>query len=318
MIKIKLKTTILSLLFLIIVGASFVLFNSYTDHKNLIEAEKERYPAPGEIVTIDGDDIHIYTEGEGDETLVFMSGLGTSSPFYDFKPLFDKLTDDYRIVVVERFGYGWSAINSNSRDIDTILSETRKALDLTGEETPYILIPHSISGLESIYWAKNYPQEVEAIIGLDPLTPEYAKKDGDPPTFSRLIDFLAGSGLIRNQPSVFEENFPAMREGLLTEQEAEVARSIFFRRIQTENMWNELEMVSKNADTVLESGQLEVPFYVLISNQNEDSFWERVLKDYAKSSGGEGLLLDVGHYPHAESPPLVAEKIKILINELKK
>jgi len=59
----------------------------------------------------DGNKLHVYTKGEGDATLVFMSGLGTSSPVYDFKILYNKLSDDYRIAVVERAGYDWSDIS---------------------------------------------------------------------------------------------------------------------------------------------------------------------------------------------------------------
>ncbi len=69
----------------------------------------------------DGNKLHVYTKGEGDTTLVFMSGLGTSSPVYDFKVLYNKLSNDYRIAVVERAGYGWSDISSSSRDIDTVV-----------------------------------------------------------------------------------------------------------------------------------------------------------------------------------------------------
>ena len=57
-----------------------------------------------------------------------LSGLGTSSPYYDFKVLFEKLSDDYRIVVVERAGYGWSEITSADKDLKTLLKETRKFL----------------------------------------------------------------------------------------------------------------------------------------------------------------------------------------------
>jgi len=79
--------------------------------------------------------------------------------------------DRYRIAVVEKSGYGWSERCNSSRDIGTMLEETRKALDLSGENGPYVLFPHSMSGLEAIYWAQKYPDEVIAIIEMDPTTP---------------------------------------------------------------------------------------------------------------------------------------------------
>jgi len=35
-----------------------------------------------------------------------------------------------------------------------MLEETRRALELSGEKGPYVLLPHSMSGLEAIYWAQ--------------------------------------------------------------------------------------------------------------------------------------------------------------------
>ena len=141
-------------------------------HTYQLRNEAKEYPPPGKSVQVNNNKMHVFTEGQGDITLVFMSGSGTSNPTIDFKPLWMRMTDNYRIAVVEKAGYGWSETSSSSRDIDTILQETRKALNLSGEEGPYVLVPHSMSGLEAIYWAQKYPDEVKAIIGLDIAIPD--------------------------------------------------------------------------------------------------------------------------------------------------
>lgn len=53
-----------------------------------------------------------------------------------------------------------------------MLYETRTALQKAGLCGPYVLLPHSMSGLEALYWATQYPNEVEAIIGLDMAMPK--------------------------------------------------------------------------------------------------------------------------------------------------
>ena len=58
----------------------------------------------GQFVEVDGHNMNIYTEGSGNKTLVFLSGFGTPSPILDFKPLYSRLSDKYRIVVIEKFG----------------------------------------------------------------------------------------------------------------------------------------------------------------------------------------------------------------------
>ena len=122
---------------------------------------------PGQFVEVDGHNMSVYTEGSGDHTIVFLSGWGTESPLYDFKPLWSKLTDDYRIVVIEKFGYGFSDEIDGERDFDTILRQDREALEKLGIEGPFVLCPHSLSGLEATLWAQKYPDEVEGIVGLD-------------------------------------------------------------------------------------------------------------------------------------------------------
>lgn len=39
----------------------------------------------------------------------------------------------------------------------------------------YILFPHSMSGIEALYWAQQYPNEVKGIVGLDMAVPESYK-----------------------------------------------------------------------------------------------------------------------------------------------
>lgn len=45
-----------------------------------------------------------------------------------------------------------------------------------GEKGPFILLPHSMSGLEAIRWKQMYPDDVKAIIGLDMATPKTYKE----------------------------------------------------------------------------------------------------------------------------------------------
>lgn len=73
------------------------------------------------------------------ERWCFLSGSGTCSPILDFKSLYSLLSDDYRIVVVEKFGYGYSDVVDEDRNIQTILSETRLALNKAGIEGIYVL-----------------------------------------------------------------------------------------------------------------------------------------------------------------------------------
>ena len=133
---------------ILIIFAAIVLFVtvSFVRHKVCSSKEMDLLTPLGELVEVNGHNMSVYTEGTGDKTFVFMSGSGTCSPILDFKSLYSLLSNEYKIAVVEKFGYGFSDVVDKNRDIDTILSETRMALDKAGIEPPYVLCPHSMSG----------------------------------------------------------------------------------------------------------------------------------------------------------------------------
>ncbi|MDE6710781.1 MAG: alpha/beta hydrolase, partial [Oscillospiraceae bacterium] len=150
-----------------------LLLICFINHEIKLLREDKKLRHIGSPVNIGGNSMNIYTEGEGDFTLVFMSGGGTCSPVLDFKSLYSLLSDEYKIAVVEKFGYGFSDVIDKERDINSILEDTRSALTAAGIEAPYILCPHSMSGLEALYWAQKYPDDVTAIVGLDMAVPKY-------------------------------------------------------------------------------------------------------------------------------------------------
>lgn len=303
---------------LVLVGfILFVLGSSYIQHRNLVAEEIAAYPPPGAMVEVNenNDMLHVYSEGSGPATLVFLSGLGTSSPVYDFQVLYRLLAHEYRVTVVERAGYGWSDITDSPRDLDTVLDETRTALREAGEQPPYVLFPHSLAGLEAIHWARTFPDEVEAIIGLDPLVPDYYEQSDDSPSFSPVVSFLVNSGLVRHNEGVFEENFPAMRKGHLNDIDAEIARTLFFRRIQTKPMHGEIAALPENGRLLSAAAKPDVPFHVFISAHQENEEWRRILVSYAEATGGEHFVVDGGHYVHLYEPDRIARTSRELIEQ---
>ncbi len=116
-----------------------LLFAIFINHKNQLKKESELLSPMGQLVEVDGHKMSVYIEGNGERTIVFLSGGGTSSPILDFKSLYSLLSDDYKIVVVEKFGYGFSDVVDKDRDVASVLADTRAALSAAGVEGPYIL-----------------------------------------------------------------------------------------------------------------------------------------------------------------------------------
>ena len=270
--------------------------------------------ALGNLVDVNGHKIHVFCTGQGKRTFVFLSGHGTSCPTLDFKPLWSILSSKNVIAVVERAGYGWSETTNTSRDLDTVLEETRKALKLSNIEAPFILVPHSLAGLEAIYWAQKYPYEVEAIIGLDSAIPE-AYDNFKIPSASLLsvIGFLTKIGVHRLFAKSLYKKSPAAQSGYLTKADDEAYIEMLKNRTFTSDMLNEAKYIRQNADKV-KNGALPVntPIYLFISNGNEKIIadWGKILSDYiADFKNGKSLLLDCGHYVHAHETIKIAKEI---------
>lgn len=126
-------------------------------------------------ISINNKKMNAYVKGSGDKTIVLLSGWGTEDPVNDFTPLIDELSSDFKVVTLEYFGYGKSEVTETERSNEEIVKEIRTALDKLSNlnvKPPYILMPHSMSGLYSMYYADKYPNEVSSIIGIDASLPQ--------------------------------------------------------------------------------------------------------------------------------------------------
>ncbi|WP_427109019.1 alpha/beta fold hydrolase [Lysinibacillus xylanilyticus] len=290
------------ILFSITVAIFLVLITAcYIIHQIKLSKEDKLFTPTGKMVEVNGHQMHVYVEGNGEETLVFMSGGGTSSPVLDFKSLYSLLSDKYKIAVVEKAGYGFSDITDSEPNIDTILQETREALLKSGVEGPYILAPHSMSGIEALYWAQVYPNEVKAIIGLDMAVPAAYKDYDINMPLVHLSAFAANIGFTRWIPGLSESD--AIKYGTLTDEEKELYKVIFYRRTVTKNMVNEIKHIKENAEKVGAAGISNVPMLLFSSNGqgtgwNEDE-WNEIQKEFiGKHKDGTLMKLDCSHYIH--------------------
>lgn len=150
----------------------------------------------GAMVDVNGQKMHVYSMGEGDITIVLLPGFGVPLPCADFAPLMRELSKEYTIVCLEYFGVGFSDETKVPRTNENYTREIRTALNLSGYRAPYVLMPHSGSGIYSEYYAANYPDEVSAIIMLD--TTSSAKTEPRIPMFVlKLSKVLQAIGISR-------------------------------------------------------------------------------------------------------------------------
>lgn len=305
------KTLLVILLLILLFLLGMTIYNVFRT-----KSEKPVFDQnPGKLVEVDGSNMNIYTEGEGDHTLVFMAGWGTPSPIYDFRPLYEKLTDDCRIVVIEKFGYGFSDETDTPRDFDTMLRQDREALTKAGIEGPYILCPHSLSGLEAMIWAQKYPEELEGIIGLDITLPDGFdyKKYMPLIRMTKVITKLEGvTGIIRLMSDEYAD--------WCTEEEQKQVEAINVRTCKSSSMLKEIDGVLDVFDEIKSAPLPKTPTIQFVSGQNKtNEAWTKVHKAVADSSdNGKYVELEGGHYVHLDDPEIISEYIKEFLKELDK
>lgn len=297
-----------------------VILISFGNHKMQLSKEDNMFIPNGKMVEVNGHKMHTYTEGQGNDTLVFMSGGGTCSPVLDFKSLYSLLSDKYKIAVVEKSGYGFSEDADVSRDIDTILEETRKALSKSELQGPYILFPHSMSGIEALYWAQEYPEEIKGIVGLDMAVPEAYESYSINNFMLSLSSLGADIGITRFFPSIVDDS-ASIKYGTLTEEEKDLYRIIFYRRTLTKSMFREINEIKANAKKVKNSVQPDVPMLFFISNGHGTGWdkdeWVEIQTSYIETiNTSKSIKLNCEHYVHDIEYEKISEKSKKFIEDI--
>ena len=278
----------LSLIFMFL-GATFIF------HCISLEKEQASLNPMGQTVLVNGHQMNIYVEGNGPETIVFLSGAGIASPILDFKNLTDSLSKKYKIVVVERAGYGYSEDSNQSRDVMEVLSETRQALSQANLSGPFIILSHSMASLESLAWQEKYPDEVKALIGLDWALPSSYEDLKDSQAFLAVAYWTSKIGLLRYFPESFY-----IKNQTLIESERKQYKLLAYKQLMSQAMLHESQTVKENAKKIPSNINPKIPALLLVSNGDGTSFsqfeWQRYAERFASDqSNVQVVYMDAPH-----------------------
>jgi pimeloyl-ACP methyl ester carboxylesterase len=265
-------------------------------------------------VEIDNHTMHVFAAGDENKAkLVLMSGSGTVAPVYDFKILYEKLVSDYRIIAIEKFGYGYSDLYEGPCDIDSLIAFQREALEKAGEKGPYILLPHSMSGLEAIRWKQKYPDEVRAIIGLDMAVPgvylHWKQEEID-----KRIRYMKRMRRLNKHGLLFW--YPLSRRGL---NRNEIKQQQLLRKRNAMNPCyeNEAKAILKNAGIVDSAGGIDCPILMFISDGKQvSSGWIDHERQFAERMNAKTVYLNCGHYIHYYESKRISEEIKAFVKQI--
>lgn len=303
--------------FLVLAAATLALVLASTAANLVMErSERASIPSNGERVQVSGGALNVYrtaaATGSG-RTLVLLSGLGTAAPALDFSPLIREL-DDFNVVVVEGFGYGYSDTTRKPRTVENISAELHEALSKAHIRVPYILAGHSIAGFYTLFYANRYRQEVSAVIGIDPTLPVAGTGALDAVPFTSGINWNrlpATTGLLRWAAAVAPG---------LVEPDGEAYTADERKRIHLLSIWNyENPAVVDETNRIAENGRKvqnltypdDMPVLTFLAEAKGTpaglARHENRLRNVRHS---EVVVLPGGHYLHWTQAPVMAEKIR--------
>ncbi len=294
---------------LLFLAATFIF------HRISLEKEEASLTPMGQQVLVNGHQINVYVEGNGPETIVVLSGAGIASPILDFKEVSESLSKRYKVVIVERAGYGYSDDSNHSRDVMEVLSETRQALSQANVKGPFIILSHSMASLESLAWQEKYPDEVKTLVGLDWALPASYENLKDNQALLTVAYWSGKIGLLRYFPESFY-----IKNQTLTESERRQYKLLAYKQLMSQAMLRESQTVKENAKKVPSNINPKIPALLMISNGDGTSFsqfeWQRYAERFASDqSNVQVVYMDAPHdLYHYQSDAIVSRIREFLEN----
>ncbi|MEL7433867.1 MAG: alpha/beta hydrolase, partial [Chloroflexota bacterium] len=195
------------------------------------------YPAPGEIITVDGTDMHIYCVGEGSPTAIFEAGLGGN--YMDWTLVQPAISEHTRTCAYDRSGMGYSDYLGTPLDSEATAQRLHQLLSAAEIAPPYILVGHSIGGIHVRSLYELYPEDVVAMVLVDSSHENQGQYLPQPPFFVNVLyniaPTLAQVGIVRGL-GLSQQN---VADHLTPEQASQVSamvnRTAFWQALNAEN-----------------------------------------------------------------------------------
>lgn len=262
------------------------------------------YSARGEFVDINGAQMHVICQGEGEPTLVLQAGIGGDA--LDWLPLMAQPQSDVRVCAFDRLGQGWSDPAPTPRTFASAADELHVAVTALGIEQP-IVVGHSLGGAVAQIYAGRY--DVAGLVLVDGLslgaTPAVTKRLGA----YQHLDWAGRLGLLRPLGSLMAD--AAYADDLRAEMQALRSRSSALLGFSAEGA---VAAQTAAEELAVAEPQIGAPLLIIAAGESEipeGEIFLASLQDLAARHEGATfeLVPDARHYVIASHPQLVADTI---------
>ena len=128
-------------------------------------AAEARFPPEGRFVEVEGLRLHLVVAGPADGSvpdLVLIHGASGSARDFTFD-LVGRLAGEFRVIVPDRPGFGWSEPAPGRESLDAQARLLAEAAAAVGAERP-IVLGHSYGGAVALAWATTMPEHTAALV----------------------------------------------------------------------------------------------------------------------------------------------------------
>ncbi|WP_425339606.1 alpha/beta fold hydrolase [Paenibacillus etheri] len=296
---------------------AIMLFLAIVYTVNLIsnKSEQSKIEPYGQLVPVDGKNMNVLIQGQGEETVVLLPGYGTSAPGLDFKSLIEELVPFYKVVVIEPFGYGLSDLTKKERSTENIVSEIHEALQVLNIDR-YILMAHSISGIYGLDYVNKYENEVSAFVGLDSSVPTIRERKIESSEI-RIINLIKKSGLVRLQMKLSADPIAELPFDDKTKGQM---RMINHKNMYNPTQLNEAEMMFSNfkgAENLSFPKNLPLIFFVQANHPVADRWLPAHEEQVKDSVHGKVVTFEEDHYLYRTKAKEITENFRAFMDEVK-
>ena len=303
-------------LFIAFIALSLVLLTIWNMVMGMRDKETYEGKGYGQSVLVNGTNMVYDVKGaENETTIILLPGYGSVSPVLEFKDLSTKLSDKYRVITVEPFGYGFSDETVSERTAIHIASDIHVFASELGIDQYYVM-GHSIAGVYSLVLANRYPEEILGFIGIDPSVPKMEDVNPFPVSvvtinkaevyLSKGIQFL---GITRAKNKI-----SPLKDPIYTAEEIEYYTYLENERAGNKTVRDEINCLDESLKYIDKMKFPEtVPVLNFVSSENAESMdgWEQLHHDVIRETErSEVVTVQGGHFLHKDNPDVLVDKIK--------
>lgn len=260
----------------------------------------------------DARSLNLWCEGKG-PTVILDGGWAADSR--GWRKVIPLLSADFRVCAQDRAGSGRSSAGPLPRDGEAVARDLHAALHAARIKGPYILVGHSLGGLNMRHFARLYAAETAAMVLADPSVPHQVRR----------FEAVGGPGAGSIAPLVARARqcLDAARPGPLPADEA-LKRCRTVPPESAAERWearlSELEAMAGSTSSGLDGqgpGSLAMPLVVLTAGRSYPdpralAFWQSLHAETAaiSSKGSTRLIPESGHMMIFDAPSAIAEAVR--------